>query len=132
MRRRSLSSQAASEPGPGGQRPATSSMRSSSSSIARSGTVPLLTALAVLTLSAGLATSTPNQNPPAPAQGRGTTPRPPRDSTQDTPPGTAAIGGRVLAADTGRPVKRARVSVSAGGRQSRAATTDDQGRFQLT
>ena len=38
----------------------------------------------------------------------------------------------MLTADTGRPVKRARVTVSAGGRQSRATSTDDQGRFQAT
>jgi len=47
------------------------------------------------------------------------------------PVGTAVIAGRVTAADTGRPVKRARVVVAGGGRP-RAATTDEQGRFRLT
>src|SRR5215471_18721122 len=55
-----------------------------------------------------------------------------RDRAQQTPPGTAAISGRVLAADTGRPVKRARVSASGGGRGLRTAITDDQGRYQFS
>ncbi len=58
--------------------------------------------------------------------------RPARDTAQPPPPGTAVIAGRVLTADTGRPVKRARVVVNAGGRQSRASTTDDQGRFRIS
>ena len=52
-----------------------------------------------------------------------------RDRAQ-LPQGTAAIAGRVLTADTGRPVKRARVAVSGGGRGGgRTAVTDDQGRY---
>src|ERR1700674_4002730 len=51
---------------------------------------------------------------------------------QDATPVTGLIAGRVLAADTGRPVKRARVFVSAaelpGGR---GVLTDDAGVFQL-
>lgn len=58
-------------------------------------------------------------------------PRPARDTAQAQPPGTAVLAGRVLTADTGRPVKRARVLVNAGGRQSRATTTDEQGRFRI-
>ena len=54
----------------------------------------------------------------------------PRDVAQ-APQGTAAIEGRVLTADTGRPVKRARVAVSGGGRGGRTATTDDQGRYRI-
>jgi protocatechuate 3,4-dioxygenase beta subunit len=57
-----------------------------------------------------------------------------RDQAQQ-PAGTAVIGGRVLAADTGRPVKHARVTVSGGGggfgRQSRSTSTDEQGRYQI-
>ena len=37
----------------------------------------------------------------------------------------------MLTADTGRPVKRARVTVSGGGRGGRTATTDDQGRYRV-
>jgi protocatechuate 3,4-dioxygenase beta subunit len=40
--------------------------------------------------------------------------------------------GRVVAADTGRPVRRARVTVGAGGGASRSALTDDAGRFDVT
>src|SRR5580765_4807407 len=54
---------------------------------------------------------------------------------QQTPQGTAVISGRVLAADTGRPVKRARVTVAAGGpgggRGNGAAITDEQGRYSI-
>ena len=53
-----------------------------------------------------------------------------RDRAQ-LPQGTAVIAGRVLTADTGRPVKRARVAVSGGGRGGRTATTDDQGRYRI-
>jgi protocatechuate 3,4-dioxygenase beta subunit len=59
-------------------------------------------------------------------------PSPPRDAARAQPQGTAVIAGRVVTADTGRPVKRARVIVTAGGRQSRATTTDEQGRFRVT
>ena len=59
-----------------------------------------------------------------------------RDRGQvNTPQGTGIISGRVLTADTGRPVKRARVTVAAGGpgggRGNGAAVTDDQGRYAI-
>lgn len=54
----------------------------------------------------------------------------PRDRAQ-TPQGSGSISGRVVAADTGRPVKRARVTASGGGRGGRTATTDDQGRYRI-
>jgi len=63
-------------------------------------------------------------------QGRAGNQQQVRDRPQ-TPQGTAAISGRVVAADTGRPVKRARVSASGGGRGSRTALTDDQGRYVI-
>ena len=54
-----------------------------------------------------------------------------RDRAQ-MPQGTAIIAGRVIAADTGRPIKRARVTVSGGnGRQARSTSTDEQGHFQI-
>src|SRR5690348_10511375 len=58
---------------------------------------------------------------------------PPRDPSADAlPQGTAIIAGRVLSADNGRPIKRARVSVTApAARIARATATDDQGRFQV-
>lgn len=59
--------------------------------------------------------------------------QPPRDtSATTTPPATAVIGGRVVAADTGQPIKRARVVVSGAGRGGRSTLTDDQGRYLVT
>lgn len=70
------------------------------------------------------------QQPPRPGPQQ-----PSRDTPaqkQDTTPVTGLIAGRILAADTGRPVKRARVFVTAaelpGGR---GVLTDDTGVFQL-
>jgi len=54
----------------------------------------------------------------------------PRDRPQ-VPQGTSTITGRVLTADSGRPVKRARVFVSGGGRGANTTTTDDQGRYSI-
>ncbi|HUR32258.1 MAG TPA: carboxypeptidase-like regulatory domain-containing protein [Vicinamibacterales bacterium] len=65
----------------------------------------------------------------------------PGQPTRDTPARQAAepttpkgrIAGRVVAADTGRPVRRARVFLSgAAVPGGRGALTDDEGRFELT
>jgi hypothetical protein len=57
--------------------------------------------------------------------------RPPRDP-RDTPTGTAIIRGRIVAADTGTAIRRAQVRAFSGElRESRAASTDAQGRFEL-
>src|SRR3954454_13098444 len=64
--------------------------------------------------------------------GRGGNQQQARERVAQTPQGTATIAGRVLTADTGRPVKRARVTVAGGGRGSHAAVTDDQGRYVVT
>ena len=46
--------------------------------------------------------------------------------------GTSVIRGRVVAADTGTPIRRAQVRAMAGElRESRIATTDAEGRFEL-
>jgi hypothetical protein len=74
---------------------------------------------------------------PGPRPGQSSTQQPARDTPaqpKDAPPPPAGrITGRVLAADNGRPVKRARVFVSAvelpGGR---GMLTDDSGVFDLT
>ena len=43
-------------------------------------------------------------------------------------PGTATLRGHVLAADTGRPLRKAQVRIFAGEiRENRLATTDDDG-----
>jgi protocatechuate 3,4-dioxygenase beta subunit len=54
-----------------------------------------------------------------------------RDNGRTVPAGTGVIAGRVLAAETARPIKRARVVVSGGG-QPRATSTDEQGKYKIT
>jgi hypothetical protein len=73
---------------------------------------------------------------PGPRPSQAGSQQPARDTpaqTKDVPPPAGRITGRVLAADNGRPVKRARVFVSAaelpGGR---GMLTDDGGTFDLT
>jgi len=74
------------------------------------------------------------QTAPRPSAG---TQQPARDTParpQDAPPTpTGRITGRVIASDNGRPVKRARVFVTAGELPGgRGVMTDDQGAFDLT
>jgi hypothetical protein len=90
-------------------------------------------ALAATSLAARPQQAAQGQGQPQPGQGRGGNPQSQgRDRTQaTTPQGTAALSGRVLTADTGRPVKRARVTAAGGGRGSHSAMTDDQGRYQI-
>ncbi len=63
----------------------------------------------------------------------------PRDSPQARPPGTAILRGRVYAADTGQPLRRAQVRLIGNGPppaaqppENRLATTDAGGRFEFT
>jgi hypothetical protein len=65
-------------------------------------------------------------------------PSPPRTPTRDTPatdsvrPATAVLRGAVMAADTGKPLRRAMVRATAqDGRGSGVATTDADGRFEI-
>lgn len=56
-----------------------------------------------------------------------------RDNRQTTAvSATSSISGRVLTADTGKPLKRAQVVVSGTGRGGHVAITDDQGRYTVT
>jgi protocatechuate 3,4-dioxygenase beta subunit len=67
--------------------------------------------------------------PPGPQGGR---PLPPRDRAQgEAPRGTAVMRGVIVAADSGSPIRRAQVRVSAQGAANRLATTDAQGRFEV-
>jgi hypothetical protein len=45
--------------------------------------------------------------------------------------GTAVIRGRVVASDTGAPIRRAEVQAALGGQRSRGALTDADGRYEL-
>jgi protocatechuate 3,4-dioxygenase beta subunit len=88
-----------------------------------------------LTAAAGAVQQPPQQPPAGQGRGgRGGQQQPARDrAAQQQPAGTAVVTGRIVAADTGRPIKRARVTVAGGpGRRARATTTDDQGRYQVT
>jgi hypothetical protein len=50
----------------------------------------------------------------------------------DAPRGTAILRGQIIAADNGTPIRRAQVRVSSpDARESRIATTDQQGRFEI-
>src|SRR5436190_15247598 len=63
--------------------------------------------------------------PGAPVQGA-----PPRDNQQK--PGSSVIRGRVFAADTGQPLRKAMVRAFAPElREQRLATTDEQGRYEM-
>jgi hypothetical protein len=58
---------------------------------------------------------------------------PPRDGAAAVPIGTARIRGRVVAADTGTPLRRAQVRVSAGElRVNRSVNTDAEGHYEFT
>lgn len=68
-------------------------------------------------------------------QGRGGNQNPARDNTNQTPApvGTGSIGGTVLSTDGGRPVRRARVTLTGGDlRSAKVATSDDKGHFSFT
>ncbi len=56
---------------------------------------------------------------------------PPRDNAQ-APTGTAKISGRVVAADTGTPIRRAQISIDSRDAQvNRSVATDSEGRYEL-
>ena len=63
-----------------------------------------------------------------PAQGQ-----PPRDARPATQTGTATVRGRVLAADTGKPLRRARITLSGAelGREGRSTSTSLDGRYEI-
>lgn len=72
----------------------------------------------------------PSSPGPGPGAGAGLPGRPPRDASARRAPekGTAALTGRVVALDTGLPLRRARVMLFAAG-QPRVAMTDAEGAF---
>jgi len=73
------------------------------------------------------------ERPAAGAAGRGQPPaRAPQPARADAPRGTAIMRGVIITADSGAPIRRAQVRiVSAEARESRVATTDTQGRFEV-
>jgi protocatechuate 3,4-dioxygenase beta subunit len=73
-----------------------------------------------------------SQAPGQPAPGQPARDTPAQQSAEPQTPPTASVTGRVVAADGGRPVSRARVSLSSPQGGGRATLTDDTGAFTLT
>jgi hypothetical protein len=72
------------------------------------------------------------QQQPQGAAGRGQRPMRAMPPRADAPRGTSIIRGQIVAADNGSPIRRAQVRVNApDARESRVATTDQQGRFEI-
>jgi protocatechuate 3,4-dioxygenase beta subunit len=58
---------------------------------------------------------------------------PPRDSAQSPKAGTATLRGRVVAADTGQPLRKAQVRIAAPDiRENRLTSTDADGKYEFT
>src|SRR3954462_13701069 len=88
-----------------------------------------LLGLTIAFIAAAGAAGAQQPTPRAPAPGLQ-----PRDPAQQQPPatGTARIRGRVVAADTGQPIRRALVRISAPElRESRTTSTDPEGRYEF-
>jgi hypothetical protein len=69
---------------------------------------------------------------PAGAAGRGQRPARALPTRADAPRGTAVLRGLIVTSDSASPIRRAQVRVmSPGARESRVATTDAQGRFEI-
>ena len=71
---------------------------------------------------------------PSMAFGQGQRGNPPRDQQPPAQVGTSAIRGRVLGGDTGRPLRRARITITAPelGGNPRNTSTDADGRYEVT
>src|SRR5262249_53254277 len=90
----------------------------------------------VCLMCAAVVSAQSGQPPPGPPPGIQGPPRPgaPARDRATVATGTAVIRGRVLAADTGRPLRRARITAAApelGGDQ-RSTSTGMDGRYELT
>jgi Carboxypeptidase regulatory-like domain len=85
-------------------------------------------AVLVLTLSGPAAAQAPG---PGPGGRGGRFGMPPRDGAP-APTGTATISGRVVAAETGSPIRRAQININSRDAQfNRSITTDSEGRYEL-
>ncbi len=72
------------------------------------------------------------QGPGQGAAGRGQRPARSQPQRDDAPRGTSVLRGQVVAADNGAPIRRAQIRIAApDARESRVATTDAQGRFEI-
>jgi hypothetical protein len=89
-------------------------------------TIGLATLLAAALAAAGAVQA------PVPGQVPRDTPGQTRGQTAGAPSATGRISGRVIAGDTGRPIVRARVSLSAPQGGGRVVLTDNTGAYELT
>lgn len=93
---------------------------------------PLAALFVLLALLSDPSILAPQDTPVGPLQGRGGGQgRGPARDPREQPAGTAVIRGRIIAADTGAPIRRAQVRATSGGGQGRLAGTDAQGRFEF-
>ena len=105
---------------------------------------PLIVAALVLGMSAGAFAQGPGGGPGGPGgpggqqgqgaggAGRGQRPMRAQPLPADAPRGTSTLRGQIVAADNGAAIRRAQVRVVApDARESRVATTDAQGRFEI-
>ena len=89
-------------------------------------------ALCVLLVCSFLSLAMAQTAPPQGAAGRGQRPMRAQSERVDTPRGTAVLRGQIIAVDNGSPIRRAQVRLSSpDARESRVATTDVQGRFEI-
>jgi hypothetical protein len=90
----------------------------------------IVTAIAVGALALGVSAATAQTQNPLMQPGQ--TMRPPRDPNIVDPKGTAVVRGRVTSLDTGKPLRRAQIMLSAPelGQPKTASTTTD-GRFEI-
>ncbi len=92
----------------------------------------LLVAVCVLAAIADIASAQPGAGPSPGAAGRGQRPARATPARVDAPRGTAVLRGMIVTADNGAAIRRAQVRiVSPDARESRVATTDAQGRFEI-
>ncbi len=90
---------------------------------------PLIALLALVLVPIAV-TAQPQLQPPGP--GRAGMP-PPRDTSRPAATGTSRIRGRIVAADTGQPLRRAVVRVFAPElRENRSTSTDERGVYEFT
>src|SRR5262245_46779558 len=91
----------------------------------------ILAVCLVLIVAAAAFAQGPPAAPAGPA-GRGQRPTRAVPARADAPRGTAVLRGQIVTADNGTPIRRAQVRVvSPDARESRVATTDAQGRFEI-
>ena len=91
----------------------------------------LIPLLVVLAWGTDASAQGPLQGPPAGRGGGAARGGGPARDQQAAPTGTAVIRGRILAVDTGSPIRRAQVRATSGGGRGRLTTTDTQGRFEF-